>query len=222
MKKLILSIFAISLLFIGDIASAQTVDDYYYIGPARPRVDFPLRDRVTAIKNIQKLRKGALLVRLKTRQGTIDAFQKRGYRKMAKEVKNKQMEKNKKLMNAFIKNFNFCEVYFFYSEDSEKVIAQEWEGIFLNKKLEKDVSIVLEKDFVLTAEIGPLIAEPSVIDAEGVPSHPNTMSYEGTLVIKDSNFEQLKRPFPFYIKAGQKFIEKKVAKLNRRLHNFHN
>lgn len=222
MKKLILSIFAISLLFIGDIALAQVEihgNDYNY---EEPGIDFPLRDRIKAIKNIQKLRKGALLVRLKTRQSTINAFQKRGYKKLAQEVENKQMEKNKKLMNAFTENFNFCEVYFFYSEDSEKVMGQEWEGIFLNDKLEKDASIVLEKDFVLTVEMGPLVAEPSVVDAEGISSHPNTMSYEGTLVIKDNNFEQLKRPFPFYVKAGQKFLEKKVAKLNRRLHNFHN
>ncbi|MFK7905055.1 MAG: hypothetical protein AB8B69_08020 [Chitinophagales bacterium] len=180
----------------------------------------PIRDKASAVSNIQKLQKGALLVRLKTRKKTIDAFKNSGYLKMADQVEMKQKAKNQKLMNAFRKNFSFCEVYFFYSEDSEKIMEGEYEGIFLNENLEKDARIVLKEDFILTAEVGSIVKDPVSVDASGNEYAATSGMSESVLIIKDSNFEQLRRPFPYYVKAGDRFIDKKVAKLNKRLFAF--
>jgi len=180
----------------------------------------PIRDRVSAISNIQKLQEGALLVRLKTRQRTIDAFKNSGYLKMANQVEMKQKTRNQRLMNAFRKNFSFCEVYFFYSEDSEKMMEGMYEGIFLDENLEKNARIVLKEDFILTAEVGNIIKDRVSVDASGNEYAANSGMSESLLVIKDSNFEQLRRPFPYYVRAGDRFIDKKVAKLNKRLFAF--
>lgn len=181
----------------------------------------PFREKQVAIDNIKNLRKGALLVRLKTRQNTIDAFEERGYKKMAQQVKKEQRESNKKLMKAFKENFNFCQVYFFYSEDSENVLENNLEGIFLNDNLEKDASIIVKEEHIFTAEIGSLITDPVVTYRDGTESNTTSGMSESVLVIKDDDFEQLRRPFPYYVKAGDRFIEKKVAKLNKRLHRFY-
>ncbi|MGB0932590.1 MAG: hypothetical protein ACPGVB_17530, partial [Chitinophagales bacterium] len=121
----------------------------------------PIRDKYEAVENIKNLQKGALLVRLKTRQNTIDAFKERGYKKMARQVEEKQLQSNKKLMTTFQKHFNFCKVYFFYSNDSDKVLEKDLSGIFLNKDLEKDASIKVDEDHVFIAEIGGLVTNHS-------------------------------------------------------------
>ncbi len=220
MKNLILWTLAIGMLMGVNVFGQSIAKNYPYFGnPLIEDVD-PIRDKATAFSNIQKLQEGALLVRLKTRQKTIDAFKERGYLKMANQVKEKQKIKNERLVNAFRKNFNFCKVYFFYSDDSENVSQKMYEGIFLNENLEKDAKVVLKEDFVLTAEVGNVVSDSNITSASGREYAANTGMSESLLVIKDSNFEQLRRPFPYYVKAGDRFIDKKVAKLNKRLFNF--
>ncbi|MGB1241060.1 MAG: hypothetical protein ACPG49_00970 [Chitinophagales bacterium] len=221
MKNLILWTLAVWMLM-GINISAQDIDSGGWVPGENKLIGEyePIRDKISAMSNIQKLKEGALLVRLKTRQRTIDAFKDRGYLKMANQVEMKQKTRNQRLMNAFRKNFSFCEVYFFYSEDSEKMRSEMYEGIFLNENLEKDAGIVLNEDFILTAEVGNIIKDPVSVDASGNEYAATWGMSESLLVIKDANFEQLRRPFPYYVRAGDRFIDKKVAKLNKRLFAF--
>ncbi len=183
--------------------------------------DESLRDHQAASTQIRDLRKGALLVRLKTRQNTIDAFKEKGYLKMAKKVEKEQQTSNKNLMKAFREHFDFCKVYFFFSDDSDKVLGQTFTGIFLNKDLEKDVSIVSNEKHIFTAEIGSLITDPSITYPDGTESSPTSGMSESVLVIKNHQFEQLRRPFPYYVKISDRFLDKKIDKLNKRLHRFY-
>ncbi|MEZ4885706.1 MAG: hypothetical protein R3E32_13315 [Chitinophagales bacterium] len=220
MKNFSLWTLLLGMLLGINVFGQSNLDDYYKTSLLMGEED-PIRDKATAISNIQKLQNGALLVRLKTRQNTIDAFKKNGYLKMANQVEMDQKEKNKKLMDAFRQNFNFCKVYFFYSEDSKKILEETYEGIFLNKNLEKDAGIVLKEDFILTAEVGNIVKDHISMDPDGTEYAPNSGMSESLLIIKDIEFQQLRRPFPYYVKAEDRFIDKKVAKLNKRLHRFH-
>lgn len=186
-----------------------------------PEEEDPLRDKQEAVDNIKNLKNGALLVRLKTRQNTIDAFEERGYKKMAKQVKDQQLQSNKKLMETFQEHFDFCKVYFFYSNDSDKILEEDLSGIFLNDKMEKDASISINEEHIFIAEIGSIITDPSVTYRDGTESYATSGMSESILAIKNDEFEQLRKPFPYYVKAGERFLDKKIAKLNKRLHRFY-
>ena len=216
MKSLSTWIALVCLLLVGNHALAQS--SLPYNNNNNPE-QTSLRDKEAASNNIRNMRKGALLVRLKTRQNTIDAFKKKGYVKLAKQVEEKQKVRNKKMMKAFQKHFDFCKVYFFYSNDSEKILKENWEGIFLNENLEQDASISVNEEFIFTADVGFL--KRTHLEEPETKSHSNTGMSDNILVIKDSEFSQLRRPFPYYIKVSDRYMERKVAKLNTRLHRYH-
>jgi hypothetical protein len=70
---------------------------------------------------IEKLKSGFLLVRLKTSENSINALEKVGRVKKANRLQSKQEKENLKIINAFKYRFDFCDVYYFLSHDSEKV-----------------------------------------------------------------------------------------------------
>ena len=67
----------------------------------------------SAKKQINQLKDGALLVRLKTKKNTISALRKIGKSKLADEIEKKQSEYNLNIITAFKTNFDFCPTYFF-------------------------------------------------------------------------------------------------------------
>ena len=67
----------------------------------------------TADANINMLRNGTLLVRLKTQENKIIALEKEGQTEWANDIKNKQTEENKAIAEAFKTHFNFCKNFFF-------------------------------------------------------------------------------------------------------------
>ena len=69
---------------------------------------------------IKELKEGVLLVRLHTKQPVIDAMKERGSFKKAHYIKEKQEAVNKEIVAAF-KDFDFCKVYFFYSQFSDSL-----------------------------------------------------------------------------------------------------
>lgn len=190
-----------------------------------------------ALENIDKLHQGALLVRLKTRTKNIEAYKKVGAIAIAKRIEAEQRAQNKKIQRYFKENFDFCEVYFFYTKDTERVLKGDKVGYFLNKELYADPSIELTNDFFMIAELDALLEEDiygnvtdmqkdkgAVIDKNlqaPIDRHENT-SLTRVLVIKDASFEQLTHPFPFFVKASfDRFLPKKIKRLNKKLHRFY-
>ena len=98
-----------------------------------------------AKKDIVLLKEGALLVRLKTSENTIAALRKAEREKQALKEDEWQATQNQKIVKAFWTYFDFAPVYFFYSDKSNQVRKGDFEGIFLNEKLEVDSSIILDK-----------------------------------------------------------------------------
>jgi len=175
------------------------------------------RKKTEASKNqIKQLKTSVLLVRLKTSENTINALIKAGQIEKANKLKLKQEAENKKIVNAFNKNFDFCEVRYFFSSNSDKVRQKLYNGIFLNDSLEVDNSIKLDTSITfLIAEFGYIEKdtmkmfshysyEPSKNGGmEKVANYYSTSSDIDfyALRILDSNFVQLNKPFPFYTRA---------------------
>ena len=68
----------------------------------------------TANQNIQLLKNGALLVRLKTSENLINAYLKKGKIAEAEKIKEEQLKKNKEIVAAFKSQFTFCKDHWLF------------------------------------------------------------------------------------------------------------
>lgn len=172
---------------------------------------------------ITDLKDGALYVRLFSRSKAIELYLKNGQDNIAERIMQEQFEENRAIMQAFNEYFTFCDVYFFYSDDSKAVAAGE-PGLFLNAKLKRDTSIHSNSSFFMVAEFGPLKKESFVIPGDEPKNQAPAGGYaiERALVMMDSTFMQMPPPFPYYINAVfEKQITKQVSRLNERLKAFY-
>ncbi len=156
---------------------------------------------------IGMLKGGALLVRLKTSDLKINALKSKGMLKEAELIRIGQESTNKQIVEGFWKEFHFCKVYFFYSNNSEKIKSGNHKGYLMNVNMEIDSSFTGQN--YLIGEFDE--SEVSSIDA---------------FVIKDKNFDQMKKPFPFMIKLNQALVttrsyDKVAVALNEKLFDFY-
>ncbi|MDX2001029.1 MAG: hypothetical protein SFW35_01225 [Chitinophagales bacterium] len=160
------------------------------------------KKRQYAIYSINKLKDGALLVRLKTREQAIKLYRQNGATDIADNIQADQEKENLRIVAAFREAYKFSPVYFFFSSATDSVKKGIRSGYFLNDSLKIDPKIVLKEDFFMIAEFGPLQAETYTFAQEGGTSNPdNTGSLERALLVRDSYFIQMRDPFPFYVSA---------------------
>ncbi|MCO6500857.1 MAG: hypothetical protein J5I47_10825 [Vicingus serpentipes] len=145
-------------------------------------------------EQIEELKQGTLLVRLKTSNNKINALKKVGNIEKALKVKAEQDLENKQIISAFKHYFNFCDVVFFHSNHSNNVRAKKLSNIFLNDSLMIDGSIKVDTNRAI------FIAEFGSIEA------PSTSGFQA-LIIKNDEFVQLKRPFPYYVRTSFKSMK---------------
>jgi hypothetical protein len=144
---------------------------------------------------------GALLVRLKTNTNTINRLKAAGNSDLATQVERQTAISNKIIMASYLQEFNFCPVYFFYSNYSDSVKHKHINGIFVDSLLNINSLIVCDKSFYLIAEESTVynsslgIVSESL--AEGSIEH-GSPSREAPIVIKNRYFIQLHKPFPFF------------------------
>jgi len=157
-----------------------------------------------------------LLVCLSTNNLALKALREKGLNNRAKELERTTMLENLSWVNAFRKEFKFCEVYFFYSTYSEQV---------KNRDLSK---IEFLGDDLKTTEFRPPVGTKFYVgDITNINTEGSNVSFEA-LIIKDSNFHQLKRPFPFYVRTFKSlaFLKRRphkvVRKLNWKLRDYYN
>ncbi|MFT7086485.1 MAG: hypothetical protein ACJAV5_002213 [Vicingaceae bacterium] len=179
-----------------------------------------------AKKDIVLLKEGALLVRLKTSENTIVALRKAGREKQALKDEKWQLTQNQKRVKAFKTYFDFAPVYFFYSDKSDKVRKGDFEGIFLNEKLELDSTIVLSKQNIYTAEYTAIKQDTFIqlshyeleqigdFQSLWVPRYYGQPNFGfSAFVIKNQNFEQMVEPFPYYSRTNAPGIQKHPEQL---------
>lgn len=170
--------------------------------------------------SIDKLKKGVLIVRLKTNKKGIDAMLSMGLEKKAQKAQRQIDADNKAIINAFKDMYSFSDVYFFYSNNTQNVRDMKFENIFLDENLKVDKSI----------KLNPLYTFYMIGDFDKVRTLNDKGEYDGSsslisraIVMKDRDLEQMPRPFPFYIKAGNKNqIQNHVFNLNQQLNWFYN
>jgi hypothetical protein len=192
-----------------------------------------VQKNAVAKKQIQELKTGYLLVRLSTRSKTIEDLQRMGKSRAAEEIRKQQEEKNKRIVAAFNKYFNFCEYRFFYSQYSDDIQKGNFKFLIFNKDLSVDESFSVEGKTYYVGEFG--IVEPDQTkesydtelqytddfsaELKRVKYGPSTNKIYA-LIIKNNNYVQLTRPFPFF--ATGISTEKMVKKTNSHLNNFYN
>lgn len=171
---------------------------------------------------IKNLKDGALLIRLFTRSSSIHLYEDNGQYNVAERIALDQFVENRRLMDAFLNKFNFCKVYFFFSDDTKQVLAGE-PGFYLNEKMKIDTSIVRTEDFFMVAEIGELIERPLIINGDTTKVlQASGHILDRTLKMQDSTLLIMPEPFPHYVNAlMEKQTEKQVEKLNRKLQDYY-
>lgn len=199
-------IFLVVCLFVSSICVSQTE------GPKPPKVndykndttyeDFSkLRFKVAKAQIVKLKNEGALLVRLKTNKNTINRFKAAGNSDMATQLEKETEVANKIIMGSYLQEFNFCPVYFFYSDYSDSVKIKHLDGILLDSTLSMNSSIVCNKSFYLIAESGVVYNSSLGIVSESLAPksvESGSPSREAAIIIKNRYFIQLHKPFPFF------------------------
>jgi len=178
-------------------------------------------NRTIATQQIRDLKNGALVVRLKTNDKSIEAYTRSGRNELADKLMEENRIQNQKLMDAFIGFYDFSKVYFIYAKSTNALLKNET-GIFLNDKMEVDTSIKLTEKYFFLAEYGSITANlltdeyhyKSVNHTE--PS--GTSASTNVIFISDTSLAQLREPFPFYQQTYLGNYNKAVDNLNRNLH----
>lgn len=178
-------------------------------------------NRTIATQQIRDLKNGALVVRLKTNDKSIEAYRKSGRNELADKLVEENRIQNQKLADAFRGFFDYCKVYFIYAKSTNALLKGE-PYIFLNDTLAVDTTIKLtEKDFFI-AEYGTITANTLTDEYhyKGVyhtePS--STATSTSAIFISDTSLSQLREPFPFYQQTYLGNYNKAVENLNRNLH----
>jgi hypothetical protein len=188
---------------------------------------------------IVELKKSFLLVRLKTGKSTIEAMLKAGQNEMAEKKQKLIDEENLRIIKSFRTEFDFCPVYFFYSDDSKFVKEKQFEKVnFLNDSLQPDNTVKLNSEKFFIAEWGNVKGDTASYyshtsyEPDGNFSQGPVYVYYGGgstdakgLIVKDCRFYQLRSPFPFFVKNP--FFRKRekteiytVRELNRKLWDY--
>jgi hypothetical protein len=162
---------------------------------------FYKRRWVIAEWQINQLKKGALVVKLRTNQLVIDGLKKAGNYSLAEQKRLETLGMNTNLVRAYMRSYDFSKIYFTYSNNVDTLRKGLRSGIFLDSNLQVDPSIQMTEQFYLLAESDQVynssigfLPEDSAADAieKGNPIK------HATIVVKNKYGHQLKRPFPFY------------------------
>jgi hypothetical protein len=230
MNKILIGLF---LLFISISGISQDTK--------KKKPNFRKQLHASTKEQIYQLKNGALLVRLKTKTTAIAALRKIGGNAKADIVQQQQAAFNSDIIWAFRKNFNFCPVYFFYSDYSDTVKAKHFDKvIFLNDSLQPDPAIKFDGKSFLIADFGTV--EQDTAKSYSYSSHePDrdfsvkkvdhynggpSFSYDG-LIIRSEQFIQLRHPFPYFVRTRdprptKKKLNKTVKAMNKKLIAFYN
>lgn len=201
-----------------------------------PNNDFKKNRKEQSIEQINELRNGVLLVRLKTKENTISALKERGLDNKAKQIENELYETNKAIMDAFKSNFDFCKFYFFSSKYSVFLKNKQFDSVFYyNSELviDKNIRPLITKFYV--AEYAPIESDTSsyykstkpIRGENGIEKKDNyykqgTYGFEA-LIIRSDGFVQLAKPFPYYVRTWDSWIKPKkvVKKMNKKLKKYY-
>jgi len=173
-----------------------------------------------ANESIVQLKSGALLVQLQSKQNSIDAYIEKGYQSIAEEIDQEQKGGNIRIIKAFKESFHFCHAYFFLSDQVDDVKNKRWEKVkFLNENYESDTSIILKESFYMIAVYS------KTGESNKDKQYQSVLSFSA-IIIRDSDFVEMTKPFPYYLKMPEnipsfKKLKKKIYNYDKELRNFY-
>lgn len=184
-------------------ATAQSVAEATNKDYKDPKSHEKFRKRRMAVSawQVNQLKDGALVVRLKTSAHLINGLKKRGEEVQAEKARLEQMAINRNFQRAFLDKYSFSKVYFIYSHSSDSLLQGVRSGYFLDTNLRIDPSIRLNENFYLLAETDYIynssIGFVPQDSAVHVVEQGNPSSSEAPIVVKNKYGHQLKDPFPY-------------------------
>jgi len=240
MKNIKLGLFTVFFFCLCSVCVEAQVDIPPPSAPNFPPVHIDSEERYNQEKweraetAITNLKEGVLLIRLSSERrkleeldrrianDKLDAKSRERLKRLKKEVIEDRDKTNQEFVTAFSNEYDFSELFFFYDTASVSLKRGVQEGIFLDKDMNLAPSISLEGRPFLVLRSGSLKENTSGLEA---------------LVIMDQEFEDLARPFPYYVrmrgighllakllnpgKVSRRSGQKLAEKLNERLWEFH-
>lgn len=151
-----------------------------------------------------------LVVRLDENLPRIRQLKNLGQTELANKERQKTLENNLEIVEAFKEKFTLLPVYYFYDTDSKTTLENGFEGVLLNEKLERDSTYHLPKKQYLIAEFARQFDEVS-----------QTSGMFG-LVIYDEGFKNIPEPFPSFTSNAYGLLSKKevINKFQKRLYKY--
>lgn len=189
------------ILFLSPVLSGQTKNEEKAFGDSL----------------ILELKNGDLLVQLQSKSITINEYRSKGYEQIAQTIEEDQRHRNRRIIEAFRQSFRFCKVYFFFSEELEKLRSGKVnEVVFVNANGIKDSTITRTKRFYMI----------STYSTSGESSVKKSLLSTHSCFITDQSFRYLKNPFPYYFIIPKdipklKKIKKKIYAFNNRLQDYY-
>jgi len=166
-----------------------------------------------------------LLVRLNSAENKIKALQQIPEYGTAEILRLKIIEENQKTINAFKENYHFSKVYFFETSEAHNLKYQKFDQVKLsdvNNVEVTDKSFL--KDGYLVTTFGQVVQDPLIYEDNKNTRYQvaGTNSLPG-LVILDSDYVQLKKPFPFRVMTNHNEASKEesVTLLNSNFEQFY-
>jgi hypothetical protein len=167
---------------------------------------FYKRRKIVSAWQINKLKTGAIVVKLKADNLLIEALLKRGDKRLAEQKRLEAAIRNINLYKAFSDNYKFSKVYFIYSNFSDSLLNGARSNIFLDSNLIIDNRIIMSEDFYLISESDNLynssigfLPEDS---ARSAVERGNPTMASLPIVLKNKYGHQLKKPFPYTCGPG--------------------
>lgn len=163
--------------------------------------NFRKRSQAVTTFQIRELKKGALVVRLKTNQLLVNALLKSGDTILANEKQLEMAGTNVNLMKAFLNAYDFSKVYFIYPGSSDSLIKGARSNIFLDTNLRISPAILMNESFYLLAEKDYAYNSSIGFVKEDTAKFIKEEGYgvkEMAVVVKNKYGHQLKKPFPYF------------------------
>lgn len=187
------------LLLAQEPSKANKYDDYKDKDQFKK---FLKRRRVIGAWQINQLKTGALVVRLRTNARLIETLKVQGNTELARQKYFETYVMNKNTMMAYRNNYDFSKLYFIYSSSSDSLLKGARTGIFLDTALNVDPNIIMNEDFYLLAE-RDYVFNSSIgfvpIDSAEKQIERGNPGTEMIAVIKNKFGHQLKEPFPYNV-----------------------
>ncbi len=172
-------------------------------------------EKEVAYEHINRLDSSVLLVRLDFKSKEVAYYEKFDNYSATNKLRKKQLKINLDVIEAFEKRFDFCPVYFFAMKDSRLIVEGKMDSIvFYDVNGKPNKSIRLKEESFYIGEFGN-VEQDKDGRKTSVPA----------LILRDSLFNQLSDPFPFYEKLFPfAFIKSRyrssAMKLNAKLISF--